>query len=339
MNENNSLKEIGAQLLEAKRIALFPHIQMDGDAFGAASGLCRALRSSGREAVILLEDKIPDYLQFLDYGYCTMDQEQMEAPDVCICIDCGETKRFPKRTDAFFRGKTTICVDHHASSQPFADYNYIDPGAAATAEIVYRLIREMNLEVDKETGEALFTGICTDTGNFQYSNTTKESHLITADLYEAGIDHAAIAVALYQNISLSKIRITNRILDTLELFAGGRAAMVYVTQDMVQAENVSLEETEGAVDTVRNIKGVEIAVFVKERQPGLVKASMRAKTCGNVGEIAAAFGGGGHVKAAGCTLEMDIGQACETLKKAVEEHMKKCGGRTEETTAEHTGGK
>ncbi|MCI8647020.1 MAG: bifunctional oligoribonuclease/PAP phosphatase NrnA [Firmicutes bacterium] len=339
MNENNSLKEIGEQLLDAKRIALFPHIQMDGDAFGAASGLCRALRNSGREAVILLEDKIPDYLQFLDYGYCTMEQEQMEAPDVCICIDCGETKRFPKRAETFFHGKKTICVDHHASSQPFADYNYIDPGVAATAEIVYRLIKEMNLEVDRETGEALFTGICTDTGNFQYSNTTKESHLITADLYDAGIDHTKIAVELYQNISLNKIRITNRILDTLELFAGGRAAMVYVTQDMVQAENVSMEETEGSVDTVRNIRGVEIAVFIKERQPGLVKASMRAKTCGNVGEIAAAFGGGGHVKAAGCTLEMDIRQACETLKKAVEAHMQKIEGTAEGAQTGRAGGR
>lgn len=115
--------------------------------------------------------------------------------------------------------------------------------------------------------------------------------------------------------------------------------MVYVTQDMVQAENVSMEETEGSVDTVRNIRGVEIAVFIKERQPGLVKASMRAKTCGNVGEIAAAFGGGGHVKAAGCTLEMDIRQACETLKKAVEAHMQKIEGTAEGAQTGRAGGR
>lgn len=321
MKQNNSLKEIGEQLLRARSIVLFPHIQMDGDAFGAASGLCRALRNSGREAVILLEDDIPDYLQFLDQGYCSADQEQVGTPDVCICIDCGETSRFPERKDAFFRGTTTVCVDHHSSSQPFADYNYIDPGAAAAAEIVYKLLKEMDLAIDKETGEALFTGICTDTGNFQYSNTTKESHLIAAALYDAGIDHAGIAVELYQNVSLNKIRIANRILDTLELFADGKAAMVYVTQDMIKREQVSLDETEGAVDTIRNIKGVEIAVFVKERQPGVVKASMRAKTWGNVAEIAAAFGGGGHVKAAGCTMHMDIKEACGKLKKAVEESL------------------
>lgn len=321
MKQNNSLKEIGQQLLNADNIVLFPHIQMDGDAFGAASGLCRALRNSGRKAVILLEDKIPDYLLFLDQGYCIQDQEQIGTPDICICIDCGETNRFPQRKDAFFRGKKTICVDHHTSSQPFADYNYIDAGAAATAEIVYRLLKEMDLAIDKETGEALFTGICTDTGNFQYSNTTKDSHLITAALYDAGIDHAKIAVELYQNVSLNKIRITNRIMDTLEIFADGQAAMVYVTQDMIRQEGVSLEETEGAVDNIRNIKGVEVAVFLKERQPGIVKASMRAKTCGNVGKIAETFGGGGHVKAAGCTLNMDIPEARMKLKKAVEESM------------------
>lgn len=323
MKQNDSLKEIGKQLLAAQSVLLFPHIQMDGDAFGSASALCRALRNEGKKAAILMEDKIPDYIRFMDQGYCTMDQREIEHPDICICIDCGETNRFPLREEAFFRGKTTICIDHHATSRPFADYNFIDSNAAATAELIYKLLKEMNLTIDRQIGESLYTGICTDTGNFQYSNTTKESHLIAADLYDANINHAAIAVELYQNTSLERIRIINRIMDTLEIFAQGQAAMVYVTQDMIRKEGVTLDDTEGAVDEVRNIKGVEIAVFVKEREQGLVKASMRAKTRGNVGDIAAVFGGGGHVKAAGCTMNMDIQAACACLKKAVEESLEK----------------
>lgn len=318
----NSIEEIGQQLLQAQSVLLFPHIQMDGDALGSSAALCRALRCAGKEAAILIEDTVPEYISFLDRGYCTTDSHVIPEPDVCICVDCGETSRFPKRKDAFFRGKTTICVDHHTTSAPFADYNFIDGSIAATAEIIYQLLVSMKLPIDKEIGEAIFTGISTDTGNFQYSNATKDSHLITAALYDVGIDHSGIAVQLYQNTRLEKIRITSRILDRLQIFAEGKAAMSCVSQEMLKEIGASMEETEGVVESLRNIKGVEIAAFVKEREPGLIKVSMRAKTTGNVAEIAAKFGGGGHIKAAGCTLHGDLETACADLKKAIEESLR-----------------
>lgn len=323
MKQNNSIKEIGVQLLAADSILLFPHIQMDGDTLGSSAALCRALRNAGKQAAILIEDEIPEYLGFLDQDYCTVDQDWIKDPDICVCIDCGEVSRFPKRKEKFFQGKTTICIDHHTTSTPFADYNYIDGNTAATAEIIYKLIVEMGLKIDKQTGEAIFTGICTDTGNFQYSNATKESHLITAALYDAGIDHAKVAVEIYQNTRLEKIRITNRILDNMEIFADGQAAMAYVTQEMLEQVGAALEETEGVVETLRNIKGVEIAAFIKEREKKICKVSMRAKTTGNVAQIAALFGGGGHVKAAGCTIEAEVGEVCCRLKAAIEESLGK----------------
>lgn len=322
MKQNHTIEEIAKQLLKAKSVILFPHIQMDGDALGSSAALCKALRDSGREAVILIEDDVPEYLRFLDRGYCTKDADKIKAPDVCMCVDCGEVARFPKRKEKFFEGKTTICLDHHTTSTPFADYNFIDGGTAATAELVYKVLLAMELGIDKEIGEAIFTGISTDTGNFQYSNATKESHLITAALYDAGIDHAQIAVKLYQNTRLEKLRITNKILDTLELFGNGKAALAYVSRDMLAQVGASMPETEGVVETLRNIMGVEIGVFVKEWEPNRIKVSMRAKTTGNVAEIAAAFGGGGHVKAAGCTLNTNLEDACARLKAAVEEKLK-----------------
>ncbi|MCB6992597.1 bifunctional oligoribonuclease/PAP phosphatase NrnA [bacterium 210820-DFI.6.37] len=322
MKENDSIREIAERLLAAERVLLFPHIQMDGDALGSAAALCGALRSAGKQAAVLVEDPVPEYIQFLDQGYCTEDPEAIPSPDVCVCVDCGEVSRFPKREKYFFQGKTTICVDHHTTSRPFADYNYIDPKAAATAEIIYRLLTAMELPIDKETGEALFTGICTDTGNFQYSNTTKESHLIAAALYDSGIDHAGIAVKLYQNTSLEKLRITNKILNGLRLFCEGRAAMAWVDQEMLQQTGASMEDTEGSVETLRNIKGVEIAAFLKEKEAGVIKVSMRAKTDGNVAKIAEKFGGGGHVKAAGCTLRTDMETALGQLAEAMEESLR-----------------
>ena len=322
MKQNHSIEEIAKQLMAARSVILFPHIQMDGDALGSCAALCKALRCAGKEAVILTEDEVPEYLSFLDQGYCTMDSEAIHQPDVCMCVDCGEVVRFPKREKKFFQGKITICLDHHTTSTPFADYNFIDGSIAATAELVYKVIKAMGIPIDKEIGEAIFTGISTDTGNFQYSNATKESHLITADLYDAGIDHAKVAVQLYQNTRLEKIRITNRILDTLELFGGGKAAIAYVSQEMLRQVGAELSETEGVVETVRNVKGVEIGAFVKEQDGGRIKVSMRAKTTGNVAETAAKFGGGGHVKAAGCTLYTNLQEACESVKEAIEESLK-----------------
>ncbi|MCQ4636546.1 bifunctional oligoribonuclease/PAP phosphatase NrnA [Anaerovorax odorimutans] len=321
--ENQSLEQIGGKLAEASSVLLFPHVQMDGDALGSSAALCKALRNAGKKAFILIEDEVPEFLSFLDNGYCTKDQDCIEDPDVCICIDCGETSRFPGREQAFFKGKTTICVDHHTTSEPFADYNYIDGSSAATAEIIYKILSAMGLPIDKEIGEAIFTGICTDTGNFQYSNATKESHLITAALYDAGIDHSRIAVEIYQNTRVEKIRITSKILDTLEVFAGGKAAAAYVTQDMLRQVGAKMEETEGVVETLRNIKGVEVAAFVKEQDENLIKVSMRAKTSGNVADIAALFGGGGHVKAAGCTIRKGLAEAQAELKEAIEESLRK----------------
>lgn len=322
MKENHSIKAIAERLSAAESVMLFPHMQIDGDAMGSCAALCKALRGAGKEAVILIEEELPEYLRFLDHGYCTMEPERIARPDVCMCVDCGETGRFPKGEKKFFQGKTTICLDHHATSAPFADYNFIDGSAAATAELVYQVILAMGLEIDKEIGEAIFAGISTDTGNFQYSNTTRQSHLITAALYDAGIDHAGVAVQLYQNTRLEKIRAANRILDTLELLADGKAAIAHVSREMLRQTGAELSETDGVVETLRNIKGVEIGAFLKEQDADRIKVSMRAKTTGNVARIAEMFGGGGHVKAAGCTLRMDLSQARETMKEAIETSLK-----------------
>ena len=176
--------------------------------------------------------------------------------------------------------------------------------------------------VTTEIAEALYTCIITDTGYFQYSNTTKETHLIAAELLDAGIDHNKLTVLLYQNTKLERLRITCRVLDTMELFADGKAAIACVTQQMLAEEGVVMEDAEGSIDLLRNIMGVEIAAILKEREPGVIKVSMRAKTTANVAEIAAEFGGGGHIKAAGCTFETDMQTAWDKIKSAIEESLR-----------------
>lgn len=321
--KNNTFEEIAEQLIAAKSVVLYIHINMDGDAIGSAAALCKVLRNMGRDCQILLEDDIPANLKFLDHGYCTWNQDMIETPDVSMCLDCGDKGRFPGRAKKFDEGKVSICVDHHATTDPFCQYNYIDPGAAATGELVFKLIRALKQPIDKEIGEAIFAAITTDTGNFQYSNTTKESHCIVSELYDAGIDSNYVSVQIYETVRMEKLMLKARTLDKLTTAAGGKFAMAYVSQEMLKETGAKMEETEGIVSEIRSIAGVEIAAFLKEEEEKLIKVSLRAKTVGNVAEISTMFNGGGHKKAAGCTMHCTLGEALEQIKEASLENLAK----------------
>ena len=316
MISNVSLRKAGHLLNNAESVLIFPHVNPDGDALGSCAALCRVLRNSGKEAWILLDESVPKYLSFMDTEFCTCDHGCIAEPDICICVDCSEEKRFPDRAEKFNSGRTKLCLDHHATSGSFGDYYYIDGAEAATAQIIYKLLLEMGAQIDRNTAASLYTGISTDTGNFQYSNTTPETHMIAAELMKTGMDHVSITVALYQNVSLTKVRLEARILDKMEIFAGGKAVISYVDSSMLREVSAKMEDSESAIDTLRNIEGVEIAAFLKEKGDA-VKVSMRAKSAGRVDEIAVKFGGGGHAKAAGCTLEMSIAEATDAIKKEI----------------------
>lgn len=315
---NDTLKKIGEVLLGAENVLLFPHTNADGDAAGSCQALALALESKGVKCRILMEDKLAANLQFLDSGLFTWDNDIFGKEfDIAIAVDSGEVSRFPKREEVFHRGRTAVCIDHHPTSKPFADYNYIDPEAAATGEIIFDLIGEMGVKVDEKIAQALFTAITTDCGNFQYSNTTKRTFEIAAALTDSGFSLSETSNAIYQNNPVERIKIETRILETMEMIAGGKVAMAYVTKDMLAETGALMEHTEGLINILRGIAGVEVAVFLKEGDEGKVKVSMRSKSYANVSELCSSHGGGGHVRASGCTLEMPMGEALSLMRKEV----------------------
>lgn len=316
--KNNSLNEIAKVLGEADKILLFPHINLDGDALGSCGALCRELRKAGKEAWILVEDDVPANLRFLAEDYCTADLDIIERPDVCMCVDCGDTGRFPGRADKFLSGDKTVCVDHHGTTEPICDYNYIDSDEAATGQIVFELLKAMGAEPDKITGERIFAAITTDTGNFQYSNTQKKSHLIAAELYDWGIDANGVSVEIYENMRAEKLMLRQKAMGNLKIIGGGRGALTYVTQDMLRETGAVMDESEGLNQTLRSIANVEYSAVIKEYAADLARVSFRAKRRGNVAAIAERLGGGGHIKAAGCTLKMSIEEAVETVERELE---------------------
>lgn len=329
--KKNTLEKIASKLKEAETILLYPHIIMDGDTLGSSIALCIALRKMGKKAYILIEDEIPSYLLFMEKDYCTFDQQVLEKPDISISIDCSDIERFVKRKEKFLTGELSICVDHHRTNKSFADLNYIDEYAGATGEIIHDLIKAMGSEIDVEMAEAIYTAITTDTGNFQYTNTTKATHLIVASLFDIGIDLEKISVEVYQNIRHEKLKIMNEVIGTIQMLYNGKADMAWVTQKMLHKTGALMEETEGIIETLRNISGVEIAAFLKENKPQEVKVGLRAKTYGDVSTIAQAFGGGGHKKAAGCTLYTSLEEAQLLISSAIIAHLEEADRKAKET--------
>ena len=317
---NNTYTEIARVLAKANSILLYPHVSPDGDALGSCAALCRALRLKGKTCYVLVEEELPLNLAFLDKSYCTLDPNVIGEVDISFCVDCGDATRFPGRAEKFAEGKTSICLDHHHTTAEFCEYNYVDPGASATGELVFDLLKEMGIYQDKEIGEAIFAAITTDTGNFQYSNTTKRCFEIMTELFDWGVDTNKVSVALYENVRLERKIIESMAFSTLNILAEGKVAVAYVTQEMLEKSGALSEETENVIRQLRSIAGVEYAAFLKEKGPETIRLSLRAKTEGDVAVIAEKFGGGGHIKAAGATLSMSMEEAlkavCKELEKA-----------------------
>jgi phosphoesterase RecJ-like protein len=243
-------------------------------------------------------------------------------PDISLCLDCGDVGRFLKRKEKFQEGRVSICIDHHRTTKPFCNFNHIDPEAAATGELIYQLLCLLGGPKDRETADALYAAIATDTGNFQYSNTSKKSHQIVAELYDWGLEANQVSQAIYDNVRLPKLLLHSRAMETLELLAGGQGAVAWVNPAMAEEVGAAMDETDGIVEKLRSIEGVEIAAFVKGVSPQQTKVSLRAKSWGDVANIAEKFGGGGHSKAAGCTLKMPLEEGLALIKREVEDALK-----------------
>lgn len=337
---NNTFKEIAELLDKAQKILIYSHVSPDGDAIGSSVALCRALRLKGKEAFVLVDEELPLNLAFLDKGYCSENLEIIDDVDLSVCVDCGDFTRFPDRKEKFMQAPTSVCIDHHHTTKQFCDYNYIDPDASATGELIFDLLEAMGTQPDEEIGEAIFAAITTDTGNFQYSNTTRRAFEIMAELCEWGVDMNKVSVEIYENIRIQRKIIESMALSTLQLICDGKAAVAFVTEKMIEESGAFSEETENVIKMLRSIAGVEYAAFLKEKGPETVRLSLRAKTYGDVAAIAEKFDGGGHIKAAGATISLPIEKAveaviCELEKTIAEENVKK-QSQADEVRAEMT---
>jgi phosphoesterase RecJ-like protein len=319
MMKNSTLDDIAYKLREAKTVLIYPHVLMDGDAFGSSVALCCGLKKSGKKVTIIPEgdEGVPSYLAFLQNQCISIREIVSDEPDVCIAVDSSDTSRLEGRLDRFKSGKITINIDHHITNNFFADMNYVDTEASSTGEIIFRLLKAMDIEIDKDMAEGIYVAISTDTGGFQYTNTTKNTHLVVSELFDSGIDLERISAELYENTPYEKLKLIGEILDNVEDFCDGQAVIAAATLKMMENTGALMDQTEGIIELLRSISGVEIACLLKEVSDSQIKVSLRAKTYGDVSKIAAQYKGGGHKKAAGCTVYQGLEEVRKLMKKDI----------------------
>lgn len=316
MRNENTFQQIVNALETSEKVVIFPHIIPDGDTVGSSAALYHALKQKGKDVYVLVEELVPEYLQFLSKDF-TQEIPSDYYSDLCIALDCSDMGRIGQRSEVYSKSKTTINIDHHRTNTFFGDLNYVDDEASATGEVVFNYLKALNTQIDQFIAESLYTAISTDTGSFKYTNTSSNTHCVAAELLEKGVDLNHISVELYQNVRLEKIRLEAKVLDHLSIFCKGKAVAAFVSQEMLKEINAKMDETEGIIETLRNIQGVEIAVLFKEVNNKEIKVGLRAKRSADVSKIAMMFGGGGHVKAAGCSIYDNLENAQQLVKDAI----------------------
>jgi len=314
-----SLQSIAYQIQSSEDICILPHVYADGDALGASLALALALERLGKKVKVYLEEDIPDVYNFLPQKekMVVYNGEDINSNCLVIALDTGDTDRLGKRISVFEKAEITVNIDHHGTNTLFAKYNYVDRKASATGEIVYYLVKILNTEIDDYIAICLYVAISTDTGNFRYSNTTSETHTIVADLVKRNIDIAALSRQLFDTVSLEKTRLTGKVINSIELLHAGKTAVMVITNAMLAETGAKEEDCDGMVNIGRNIKGVEVAVLFRENSKGNVKVNLRSNEYVDVSKIAFEFSGGGHPRAAGCTVEGDL----QAVKKSVVERI------------------
>lgn len=301
---------------QARKLVLVSHIGPDGDTLGSTLGLARALKKSGKDVTCMVDDTLPASYHFLPgiETYKHPAEGEKITCDLIVVVDASSEDRMGKCRDVLEKAPL-LNIDHHVSNTRYADYLLLDDKAAAVGEIMVRLLQKNAVPLDLEIATCLYTAIVTDCGYFKYANTTPSCMRAAADLLSYGIHPDEISDTLEMK-ARNSVELLAKVLPSLTFYADGKIATLEVPHKLYD-KNIS---TESFIYQPRYIEGVDVAVMFKEVEPNATRVSMRSKTV-DVSKVALQFHGGGHAKAAGCTIMAPLGDAKMQLIKAIEAAM------------------
>lgn len=317
-DDKAQIEKLHGFIKQSKKILLSTHINPDGDGIGSGLALVNKLIKMGKKVDFINRDPLPVIYKFLPGSGLVKNTKKITGKyDLAIVLECPELERNGGIVDYPTQAKLTVNIDHHLGNTMYGDLNIVDPTAAAVGEQLYRIMKELCWEIDKDVATCLYTAIVTDTGSFAYSNTTPEVHIIASELLKEGADPEYISSQVYASTE-SAVKLMNLML--MKLKVEGRIGYSCLTKKMFKVSGASESETDNFINSIRAIKTVETAMLFKETGPKSVKVSFRSKGSADVNIIARRFKGGGHKHAAGAVINLPIAKAMKTVVAEVKKY-------------------
>ncbi len=318
----NSIQDF---ILTGDSFLLSTHQKPDGDALGSSLALARILEGLDKKCSILLDDSVSSFYRFLP-GVEKIEEftsaAEIDPTTRVIVPDAGNLERIGDVSSIFTPKNKILNIDHHPDNTHFGHLNWVEAEAAATGELIFILIDELELKIDEELATLLATTIITDTGSFRFDNTRPFTHRMMATLLEKGAESTTIIKEIYQSYEFHQLKLLSLALDSMERSSDGSLAWCTIDREMMNKTGISPEEITGVVNYPRSVNGVRAGVLFKELEEGKVRVSLRSNGSLPVNRVAARFGGGGHEMAAGCIMEMELGAAKRELLTALEGEMR-----------------
>ena len=320
-----SLSDIGKIILEANKILLITHYRPDGDAIGSSIALASSLSRLGKEVLCLNRDETPNYLRFLENEEISMQQEipsEWQAADLIIALDCATIERLGADQVAALPNATVLTIDHHITNERYGNHLLLNDKAAATGEILHKLITENNFPLPPQARDALYVAISTDTGSLQYSNSSALTYGVMADLVANGADVATLNAQMYFSHSVRRIEILQECLKEFKLTHQGQVSHWVLPYAAQEAVGIQAGDMEGLMDLLRGIDGVRVCFTLEEAKSGVMRLSMRSKDESvDVSKICGHFGGGGHRMAAGAALNVPLENSAQQVLAILEKSL------------------
>ncbi len=306
--KNMTLDNIIEEIRKAESIIILTHETPDGDAIGSTLAMKLALKTIGKKAEVVIKE-YPRIFNYLPGREEVKNETETQKYDLAISLDCADLKRLVGK-EYFEEAKQTIVIDHHGSNQMYGDINFVNPVAPACCQILIGMFEYFNIELDKEIGTCILTGIITDTGGFRYSGVTPETFEFTAELLQKGVNVAEISKKVLDTRTKANFELMKRVIDRMEFFEDGKVSFTYITNKDLEDVNAEIGDHEGLVEIGREVEGVEVAVFIRQKEDDeyKYKISMRSNNYVNVSDVCFTFGGGGHPRAAGAVTQGDVEQ-------------------------------
>jgi phosphoesterase RecJ-like protein len=297
------------------------HKSPDGDTLGSAFALCGVLRDMGKKANIVNNENLPVRYNFLYEDYYVQDFEI----ETVVAVDIADEKLFGSRL-AKYEGKVDLCIDHHISNTHYAKHTVLDAEASAAALVLYEFFRSQGIAITALQARCLYTGIATDTGCFKFENTTPKAHMAAADLMRYDFNFSTINRKMFDIKSKQRLKVEEMMISEMEYYFDDRCTMICLTTQMMNESGVEPAEFEGLASIPLSVEGVVIGITIKQRHENVYKLSVRTTDEMDASVFCRSFGGGGHIRAAGCEIEGTLEAVKDKVLKAVKTALEECDG-------------